>query len=254
MSEASPNKSSTTSENVSDPSRGAKRSADVTVEEIDPSVPQASLDAPQQSGGVKRDQGQLSAPPLYAGEPSSKKVRAVQVGQDKYYVGDEDLEDWFQGVSFDMKYLEEELPDFSPENEPEPILDEEALESQGHPQLSEDELNSLDEESKGSERDRLLRMGVLSPVEFVPPKEKTLQTRYVLDWRFRSKQWLRRARLVCKELKVWNPFRQDTYSPATSPSMLRLLPHLFTSTPGWELRAFDVKDAFLMFLRRKSCM
>ena len=73
-----------------------------------------------------------------------------------------------------------------------------------------------------------------------------------MDWRYRTRKWIRRARLVCKELKIWNPFRQDTYSPATSPSMLRLLPHLFTSTPGWELRAFDVKDALLMVPQKET--
>ena len=34
-----------------------------------------------------------------------KKVRAVKVGDQSYFVGDEDLEDWWEGVEMDLKYL-----------------------------------------------------------------------------------------------------------------------------------------------------
>ena len=166
-----------------------------------------------------------------AEEVPTKKVRAVKVGDQSYYVGDEDLEDWWQGVAMDLKYLEEEMLDFSPENDPLQMWSAPGEEA-GPPALDENELQMVEAQSRETELTRLLNMNVLKEVVDDSPVSCMLQTRYVYDWRYREGQWRRRARLVCKELKAWNPFGQDTYSPATCPSMLRLLPHMFVSAPG----------------------
>ena len=184
----------------------------------------------------------LQAPPAFAGE-LSKKVREVRVGEQKYFVADEDLDVWFEHVTLDDRFLEEDLPDFNAEHDVEPLV-EWGTEEEGPPILSVDEMEVVEAQSRKTEVERLRKMNVIVPVDTQPPGDKTLKTRYIYDWRYRGR-WVRRARLVCKELRVWNPFRQATFAPATSPSMLRLLPHLFVSTPNWTLRSFDVKDAYL---------
>ena len=181
----------------------------------------------------------------------SKKVHAVRVGDQEYFVADEEMEDWWQGVEFDTQYYDDDLMDFTPVNDPE-VFWEDQGEEDGPPILSPEQMEKVEAESRVSEKTRLVDMGVLERVHIDPPEDKTLKCRYVYDWRFRKKHWLRRARLVCKQLKVWSPFRQDTYAPSTCPSMLRLLPHMFVSTPGWVLRSFDVSNAFLMVKQREE--
>ncbi|CAE7922946.1 unnamed protein product, partial [Symbiodinium necroappetens] len=39
--------------------------------------------------------------------------------------------------------------------------------------------------------------------------------------------------------------RSDVYAPSTNPAVSRVVPLLFTSKPGWVMRALDIKDAFL---------
>ena len=51
---------------------------------------------------------------------------------------------------------------------------------------------------------------------------KWLTTKFVFDWRFRERKWIRRARLVAREFKS-QEHRTDTFSPATSASLVR--PH-----------------------------
>ena len=181
----------------------------------------------------------------------SKKVRAVRVGDQEYFVADEEMEDWWQGVEFDTQYYDDDWMDFTPVNDPE-VFWEDQGEEDGPPILSPEQMEKVEAESRVSEKTRLVDMGVLERVHIDPPEDKTLKCRYVYDWRFRKKHWLRRARLVCKQLKVWSPFRQDTFAPSTCPSMLRLLPHMFVSTPGWVLRSFDVSNAFLMVKQREE--
>ena len=196
--------------------------------------------------GTKRA---LQAPPLYAGEPS-KKVRAVRVGDEQYYVAEDSLDDWLHNVSLGEQFLEHDLPDFNPEHDLEPLWDW-GSEEQGPPVLGEEEMEQVEQQSRETELRRLLQMSVLKPVDFEPPPHKTLKTRYVYDWRYRG-EWKRRARLVCKQLRIWDPFRQDTFSPATCPSMIRLLPHMYASTPQWTLRSFDVKDAYLTVMQKEE--
>ena len=108
----------------------------------------------------------------------------------------------------------------------------------------------MEEASKIKEVTRLVSVGVLEQVETLPQGAELLQTKHVLDWRFREDQWQRRARLVCKQLKIWDPNRTDVYAPSISPSTSKLLPALMVSRPNWKMQSFDVKDAFLTVRQR----
>ncbi|CAE7752594.1 unnamed protein product [Symbiodinium sp. CCMP2592] len=125
-------------------------------------------------------------------------------------------------------------------------------EDEGPPQCSEEELQSLDLEAEAFEAERLLKMKVLEPTQEEPPSELVLNTRYVHDWRFRD-GWVRRARLVSKELKVWDPHRMDVFAPSTCPAMIKLVPALFATkyeSEEWHLWSIDFKDAFLTVPQR----
>ena len=123
-------------------------------------------------------------------------------------------------------------------------------EGEGPPVLTSDELERTEMASRKTEIERLLNMKVLEEVPELPPGAKMLQTRHVMDWRFREGRWIRRARLVCKELRIWDPNRQGVYAPSTNPSISKLLPAIVVSRADWQLMAFDVKDAFLTVPQR----
>ena len=229
--------------------RGSERERESGTSAMDeePSQPfspvpdETTLQAFAESRGEKREGPQLSP----AEDQPAKKVR----GETEYFVADEDMEDWWHGVEFDAQYYDDDWLDFSPVDDPE-VTWENQGEADGPPTVGGEQLEKIEAESRQRELSRLLEMGVLEAMDLDPPEEKTLKCRYVYDWRFRQQQWVRRARLVCKQLKIWSPYRQDTYAPSTCPSMLRLLPHMFVSTPNWILRSFDVSDAFLMVRQR----
>jgi len=125
-------------------------------------------------------------------------------------------------------------------------------EDEGPPPCSEEELQTLDLEAEAFEAERLLNMKVLEPTQEEPPPELVLNTRYVHDWRFRN-GWVRRARLVSKELKVWDPHRMDVFAPSTCPAMIKLVPALFAAkyeSEEWYLWSIDFKDAFLTVPQR----
>ena len=233
--------------------RGSKRERETSEPAMDedssktfsPVPDETTLQEFVESRGEKREGPQLAL----AEDQPAKKVRSVKVGDTEYFVADEEMEDWWQGVEFDAQYYDDDWLDFSPVDDPE-VMWESQGEADGPPTVGGEQLEKIEAESRQRELSRLLEMGVLEAMDLEPPEEKTLKCRYVYDWRFRQQQWVRRARLVCKQLKIWSPYRQDTYAPSTCPSMLRLLPHMFVSTPNWILRSFDVSDAFLMVRQR----
>ena len=187
----------------------------------------------------------LAAPPMYAGmAPATKtsRISAVKVAGEELYVLDEHLDLEFPDEA-DELYEEED--------------DEGHWESWhgraehvGPPQLSEEEMIKVEEASKSKEVSRLVQMGVLEQVDVLPQGAELLNTKHVLDWRFREDQWQRRARLVCKQLKIWDPNRTDVYAPSQSPSTSKLIPAIVASRPGWKMQSFDVKDAFLTVPQR----
>ena len=79
---------------------------------------------------------------------------------------------------------------------------------------------------------------------------KHLSTRMVHDWREKSHKgvniWLRRARYVGREYN-WMSQRTDTFAPASSALLTRLLPILFVSQQQINkcIIAIDIGDAFL---------
>ena len=192
--------------------------------------------------GEKRD-----AQPLLdagSGPAKSSKISAVRVEGEDLYVLDEHLD-----------------LDFPVEEEMSAYFEDDAFEDYGEswygrgekdgpPDLTEEQLEQVDETSQAHEVSRLVEMEVLEQVEALPPGAELLKTKHVMDWRFRQGQWQRRARLVCKQLKIWDPNRSDVYAPSTSPSSAKLLPALMTSRSSWKLQSFDVKDAFLTVKQR----
>ena len=59
--------------------------------------------------------------------------------------------------------------------------------------------------------------------------------------------WLRRARLVAREIAFLDPHREGLFSPASSSIVTRLIPALFMEqrARGWSMIAVDVADAYL---------
>ena len=108
---------------------------------------------------------------------------------------------------------------------------------------------------------RLLDMGVLlrdqnltedQRQEFEKGLNKSLSAKFVRTWRpkFDDKgfYWLRRSRAVVREFQFLEE-REDVYSPASSSSLVRLLPAMLVSgqfPKHWVLCSFDVSDAYLM--------
>ena len=78
------------------------------------------------------------------------------------------------------------------------------------PEVSDGELERLDEDAARKEVEKLKGMGVIEeiPREESPQGAKWLTLKNVYDWRFRSpgngepERWLRRCRIVCREFKT----------------------------------------------------
>ena len=132
-------------------------------------------------------------------------------------------------------------------------------EDSGPPNLSDEEIRDLDRKAMVTEIDRLIAMQAVqrTALSEIEKEEKTgdereekeisgtkwLTTKFVFDWRFRERKWIRRARLVAREFKS-QEHRTDTFSPATSTSLVRLIPILGLQQEH-SLYSIDVKDAFL---------
>ena len=137
-------------------------------------------------------------------------------------------------------------------------------EDSGPPNLSDEEIKDLDRKAMVTEIDRLIAMQAVqrTALSEIEKEEKTegereekessgtkwLTTKFVFDWRFRERKWIRRARLVAREFKT-QEHRTDTFSPATSASLVRLIPILGLQQEH-SLYSIDVKDAFLQVPQR----
>ena len=137
-------------------------------------------------------------------------------------------------------------------------------EDSGPPNLPDEEIRDLDRKAMVTEIDRLIAMQAVqrTTLSEIEKEEKTagereekessgtkwLTTKFVFDWRFRERKWIRRARLVARELKS-QEHRTDTFSPATSASLVRLIPILGLQQEH-SLYSIDVKDAFLQVPQR----
>ena len=124
----------------------------------------------------------------------------------------------------------------------------------------------IDKIADGVEVSRLVKMGVLTPLNEDEFNLEVLTTRSVYDWRIKLfalesgetvRKWMRRSRLVAREFA--NQKRDDVHSPASGHHSLRLIPILFLamrSMDGVEcseavIGSLDVKDAFLQVDQEK---
>ena len=132
-------------------------------------------------------------------------------------------------------------------------------EDSGPPNLPDEEIRDLDRKAMVTEIDRLIAMQAVqrTALSEIEKEEKTegereerensgtkwLTTKFVFDWRFRERKWIRRARPVAREFKS-QEHKTETFSPATSASLVRLIPILGLQQEH-SLYSIDVKDAFL---------
>ncbi|CAE7728347.1 RE2 [Symbiodinium sp. CCMP2592] len=161
--------------------RGAKRSREPGGDDDDSSPQSFPSDllspATEPAPMVVEERGEKRDVPESAGSDQSvKKVRAVRVGDVDYFVADEEMEDWWQGLEFDAQYYDDDWMDFTPETDPE-VFWEDQGEEEGPPVLSADQLEKVEATSRLDEKSRLIDMGVLEKVEIDPPADKTLQCR-----------------------------------------------------------------------------
>ena len=118
----------------------------------------------------------------------------------------------------------------------------------GPPKLTDEELETVDNQSRSFEIERLEGMGVLKRLQPDADKSKYkfLSTTVVYDWRHRENRWQRRGRLVAREYKwLTNYDLVSLFSPTGVASTIKMLSALFVSTEGYSLGSIDVSDAYL---------
>ena len=179
-------------------------------------------------------------------DPHARQVESFPLETEELYYMDE------TEIPFDVYY--EYVDDQVDTNMCE---DDEALWFKEVPDYDEVQMQELDMKADTVEVNRLLSMGVLKQSDHALDQEGAPQfsTKFVRTWRSKRRgdeDWmLRRSRLVAREYRWLDNSREDTYSPATSTSILRLLPHLFLNYKAenfnsqMALCVADVKDAFL---------
>ena len=127
------------------------------------------------------------------------------------------------------------------------------------PEISHDVLALIDEEADKIEIQRLLEMGVITTVDkYNGQLDVALSAKMVRTWRKKTKvevgqdgisrsypAWMRRSRLVGRDFNFLS-YREDVYSPASSSSVVKLLPSMALSDGFIRdavLATLDVSDA-----------
>ena len=133
--------------------------------------------------------------------------------------------------------------------------------SEFQPELPADEMSVIDAEADKIEVQRLLSMSVITTVDGYSGKlDIPLSAKMVRTWRKKTKtetdqhgvttsqlMWMRRSRLVGRDFNFLE-YREDVYSPASSSSVVKLLPSLALSdgfVNEGVIATLDVSDAFL---------
>ncbi|CAE7243558.1 unnamed protein product [Symbiodinium sp. CCMP2592] len=144
---------------------------------------------------------------------------------DEAWLGDEEYEAGSEGESdWDLEPSEKQ-------EQPVRVLPQEFFnEEAGLPQVSEEQLEEIDDEAVDKEVTRLTKMQVTEEVDL-------------------QRVWQRRARLVAREYN--NSKREDIFSPATSPSITKLIPMLALIN-GWSIWSLGIKDAFLQVPQKRA--
>ena len=123
------------------------------------------------------------------------------------------------------------------------------LESQGPPELTDDEIAQLDREASLEELVRLGNIGVISEYSDVSGDEMILDTRLVFDWHFREGRWKRRARLVAREFRCGDASNEETFSPTSSKWIIHMF-LVLALVQQLNILVMDVKHAFLTVPQR----
>ena len=125
-------------------------------------------------------------------------------------------------------------------------------EGRGPPQVSDEELQSLDQQAMLTEVARLDDLQVLANQDVNERVEDAvkLDTRVVFDRRFRDSCWTRRARLVAREFRGAAASSMETFSPTSPLSFIKLLLSM-SVTMNLMVSVMDISDAFLQVVQRE---
>ena len=177
-------------------------------------------------------------PPLFAGRVSQ---------EDDVFHWDEH-EDLTAVEGEDIEYedlVEEEMED-APKND----------QGESPPEVSPEELDSMDQEAAVEELNRLSKIGVIE--EFAESgasgPEKRMDLREVYDWRYRDGKWRRRCRIVAREYRAGAASTADTFSPTASNAAARLVLILHLLNPTWVILVLDIKDAYLQVPQQEEVL
>ncbi|OLP76286.1 hypothetical protein AK812_SmicGene43799 [Symbiodinium microadriaticum] len=124
------------------------------------------------------------------------------------------------------------------------------------PEVSPEELDSMDQEAAVEELNRLSKIGVIE--EFAKSgasgSEKRMDLREVHDWRCRDGKWRRRCRIVAREYRAGATSTAETFSPTASNAAARLVLILHLLNPTWVILVLDIKDAYLQVPQQEEVL
>ena len=128
-------------------------------------------------------------------------------------------------------------------------------EGAGPPEVTQEELDWLDQEAMKMELKRLKELHVIDNVsdDVVVENCVRLDTRLVRDWRYREGQWRRRARLVARGFRDGDCSHIDTFSPTTPLPIVKLL-IILSMLYDLAICSLDVGDAFLQVPQRTTVL
>ena len=148
----------------------------------------------------------------------------------------------------DIEYedlVEEEMED-APKND----------QGESPPEVSPEELDSMNQEAAVEELNRLSKIGVIE--EFAESgasgSEKRMDLREVYDWRYRDGKWRRRCRIVAREYRAGATSTAETFSPTASNAAARLVLILHLLNPTWVILVLDIKDAYLQVPQQEEVL
>eukprot|EP00438_Fugacium_kawagutii_P013012 Skav219672 [mRNA] locus=scaffold3149:113084:120619:+ [translate_table: standard] len=207
------------------------------------------VEAPQ-TPGVVRPADELPS------EPAAKRPRLEtrQVAGEEFSHLDETIEmDYDFQNDFDNFWDSEYFEQFQVETKDESERLWFPKTSDAEPQLSDTQLDELDQLADMVEIERLEKMGVIArPDKVEKPVGSKLSAKFVRTWRCKVREgaefWLRRSRLVAREFNFMEN-RYDVFAPASSTSSQRILPALALNgsfSDKHVLGSLDITDAYLM--------
>ena len=115
------------------------------------------------------------------------------------------------------------------------------------PDISPEELQKLDDQAMIDEVSKLKNLGVVKETkvgEVNFQETKFIYLKEVYDWRHRQRAWRRRCRIVAREFRAGAHSDQETVSPTTATSAVRLFFVLHLNF-HWKLLSLDISDADL---------